>query len=199
MSVNITIDLKLPMATVATIQKGGKVNMKDLLSSQVAAQITDAVRALPFQVNAKDQDSSEDSSVARPSKKRRQFAKANTTSPPTSVTRTLRDELAEAEAQRRMWARMQERVEKTGTPGMQMFVKMLTGKTKTFEVHPTTPIREVKTIIEECEGIPLNLQRLIFAGKQLDSGPEDDDFDEQQRLTLADVSIDFPMIYWSLD
>ena len=71
---------------------------------------------------------------------------------------------------------------------MQLFVKMLTGRTETFEVHSTTTIRDVKTMTEEFEGIPFDLQRLIFAGKQLKSGPEDDDFDESQRRTLADVS-----------
>lgn len=49
-----------------------------------------------------------------------------------------------------------------------VFLRFLTGKTVTLSIHSSWRVVHMKHIVEDLQGIPVDDQRLIFAGKQME-------------------------------
>lgn len=68
--------------------------------------------------------------------------------------------------------------------GMQIFVRTLTGKTITVDVEHTENLRTLKERILAKEGIPIDQQRLIFAGKSLEDEKTIADYNIRKESTV---------------
>ena len=66
----------------------------------------------------------------------------------------------------------------------QIQIKSINGKTRTIEVEKTDTVAQIKTKIQEKEGILPSEQRLIFAGKNLEDNRTMEDYNITADTTL---------------
>ena len=67
---------------------------------------------------------------------------------------------------------------------MQIMIKTLTGKTLCLSVNSNDTINEIKQKIQQKEGIPLEQQRLVFNGKQLEDSFKLGDYNISNDSTI---------------
>ena len=73
-----------------------------------------------------------------------------------------------------------------------IFVKDTTGRTLTLEVKASDTVANVKTKIQDHEGIPPDRQRFVFAGRPLDDARTLEDYDIRRESTI-DMILAGPM------
>jgi len=66
---------------------------------------------------------------------------------------------------------------------MQIFIKTLSGKSIPLDIDDLTTVADVKTKLKDMEGIPVDDQRLIFSGRQLE------DTDKLSAHNVVDGSV----------
>jgi len=79
----------------------------------------------------------------------------------------------------------------------QIYVKFLTGNSRTLTVCSDSTIEEVKEMILDYEGVPVIHQRLIFAGKQLNDDRTLKDYYIQKESTIYIVIVQSTFSYSS--
>ena len=67
---------------------------------------------------------------------------------------------------------------------MQIFIKTLTGRIITIIVDPTDTVRNVKQKIKDKDDVPVDEQRLLYAGKELRDEDKLADYNIQMESTL---------------
>jgi len=65
-----------------------------------------------------------------------------------------------------------------------IFVRTLAGAAYSFDVALDQSVEDLKRVISDSQGIPVEQQRLIFAGRQLEDGHTLGEYNIQNESTL---------------
>ena len=72
---------------------------------------------------------------------------------------------------------------------IELYVKTLTGNVVTYNIDPNATIENLKSVIQDAEGIPPDQQRLIFSGKQLEDRRLLSNYGIKDECTLHSVRL----------
>jgi len=75
----------------------------------------------------------------------------------------------------------------TSTPAedrVEIFIKTLTGKTFSIKVNLSANIETLKTLVYASEGTPIDQQRFVYTGRQLENGRKLSDYNIQSESTI---------------
>ena len=67
---------------------------------------------------------------------------------------------------------------------MQIFTRSPLGRTAALSVSPSHTVEEVKAMVREKEGIPLDQQSVVWTGKPLKNGSKLSDYNIPKMATL---------------
>ena len=71
---------------------------------------------------------------------------------------------------------------------MQIYVKNLCGKTVTLEVTPSDTVLAAKVLYRDKENTPVDMQRLVFQGKELQDNAQLCDYNIQPESVLCEIT-----------
>ncbi|KAM6965730.1 polyubiquitin-like [Aplochiton taeniatus] len=67
---------------------------------------------------------------------------------------------------------------------MQVFLKNEKGQLKTYDVFPGETVNQFKVKVFQKEGVPVDQQRLIHEGKQMEDGAKLEDYNVRSQSTI---------------
>jgi len=67
---------------------------------------------------------------------------------------------------------------------MQIFVKLYSGKTITLEVLPSDLVSSLRNLVKTHSELPLEIQRLVYSGHQLEDNRTLSDYDIKSEQTI---------------
>jgi hypothetical protein len=76
------------------------------------------------------------------------------------------------------------RNEQTKVSTVQVFLKTLTGKTETLNVNLSGTVLDLKELIQEKTYIPIEHQKVVFAGRQLENERNVADYEIKKESTV---------------
>lgn len=154
MSVNITV--AVPLDIIAAIKQGSNSCQTADARATIVKSVIDTIKALPYDIKpvntttttANPENTDDNASIASFDSEASASAPRRSKVSIHKLAKAIRDDARQ----------------------IRVSVKTVTGKTVSLMVSPNDTTYDVKTMVHEVEGIPPDVQSLIFEGQQLKEG-----------------------------